>query len=147
LLGRFFEGYRQSSEESLATNAIGVIGYLGNFNVYDFYGVVDVHIARLQIPPQKRDALTGHQKEDYPYVLGKKPTYLMFERELTPTPADIERFIPVGVWPLVRSDYVVRSVWLTDEVNHEAGYFSFLERGDHPRTDAEVCLTGSKVTQ
>jgi len=147
LLGRFFEGYRQSSEESPATNAIGVIGYLGNFKVYDFYGVVDVHIARLQIPPQKRDALTGHQKEDYPYVLGKKPTYIMFERELTQTPADIERFIPVGVWPLVRSDYVVRSVWLTDEVNHEAGYFSFLERGDHPRTDAEVRLTGSKVTQ
>lgn len=130
LIGRFFSEHRRSQEESLATNAIGVIGYLADFSVLDFHGLVDVHIARAPIQQHQRSALTGHQREDYPYLLAKKPTYIMFGRELTRNPDDIERFAPPEAWRLAQRDYVVRSVWLDDTVNHQAGYFTFMERRD-----------------
>jgi arabinofuranosyltransferase len=138
LLGKFFTGYRLSSAESVATSAIGAIGYFGDLAVYDYHGLVDIHIARSPVPANKLKGRSGHQKSDYPYVLAKKPTYLMFSRELTKTPGDLQRFVPPDVWPLVQQDYVLRSVWLTDAVNQEAGYFTFLERRDHERLVGEA---------
>ncbi|HYN06418.1 MAG TPA: hypothetical protein VES67_03415 [Vicinamibacterales bacterium] len=136
LLAEFFDGYIQSPEESLGTNAIGIIGYVGDFKTYDANGLVDVDIAHASISPSQLARQAGHQREDFVRVLTKKPTYVMFGKELTPTSGDIERFVPPDVWPLVQQDYVVRSVWLTDRVNGEAGYFSFFERRDHNRSTA-----------
>ncbi len=128
LIGRFFSGYRTTADESLATSAIGAIGYYADMKVYDFNGLVDIHIARAPIAANKLKGRAGHQKADYPYVLAKKPTYLMFSRELTPEAGDIRRFVPAGVWPLVEPDYEVCSVWMSDEVNDQAGFFTFLRR-------------------
>ena len=60
----------------------------------------------------------------------------MFGLELTGNPADVEQFAPPGVWPLVQEDYIIPVGWLSNEDNQEAGYFCFLERRDHLRSDA-----------
>jgi hypothetical protein len=53
----------------------------------------------------------------------------MFRRDLRPTP--VERVgLPPGVAPEVAAAYRPVSVWLEDPENHEAGYFTFLERRD-----------------
>lgn len=132
LIGQFFNKYRKASAESLATNAIGAVGYYADMLIYDFHGLVDLHIARMPVPPNKLKGRAGHQKSDYPYVLAKRPTYLMFSRELGREPTDLRRYVSADVWPLIERDYEVRSVWLTDAANHEAGYFSFLERRSAP---------------
>jgi arabinofuranosyltransferase len=132
LIGRFFATYRLSSAESLATNGIGAIGYSTDIDILDFNGLVDVHVAHSPIGAGA-SRLTGHQKSDYPYTLGLKPTYIMFGRDLTRRPGDFQQSVPPGVWPLVEEDYVVRSVLLKDEANGQSGYFSFLERRDHAR--------------
>jgi hypothetical protein len=134
LIGRFFASYRLSSDESLATNGIGAIGYLADMRILDFNGLVDVHIARTPIGTGRR-RLAGHQKTDYPYTIGLKPTYIMFGRDLLKRQGDLRGSAPRQAWDLAQADYVVRSVWLNDEANHESGYFTFLERRDHARPE------------
>lgn len=136
LIGRYFRDYRRSPDESLATSAIGAIGYYSDMKVLDFHGLVDRHIARTAVPDIKRMGRAGHQKTDFPYLFAKAPTYIMLTRELTPEPADLRRLSPPGVWDLVAGDYEPQSVWLTDTVNGEAGYFTFLVRRGAPRHDA-----------
>ena len=132
LIGRFFRDHRRSPDESLATSAIGAIGYYSDMTMLDFHGLVDRHIARTAVPDIKRMGRAGHQKTDFPYLFAKSPTYIMLTRELTPEPADLRRFAPPGVWDLVAGNYGPRSVWLTDTVNGEAGYFTFLVRRGVP---------------
>jgi hypothetical protein len=51
----------------------------------------------------------------------------MWSRSLRDEPAGWPRYEPEVLREL-REDYELRHIWLADEENGEAGYFSFLER-------------------
>ncbi len=128
LIGRFFNRYRKAATDSVATDAIGAIGYYADMTVYDYLGLADTHIAHLPVARNQEKGMPGHQKADFPYILAKRPTYLMFSRFFTPSPAPVEDVVPPEILREVDAGYLVRAVWLDDTVNHESGYFTFLER-------------------
>jgi arabinofuranosyltransferase len=130
LLGKFFDQYRRHASESLATPAIGAIGYYADMAILDIHGLVDTHIAHLPPPPNFGWSRPGHGKRDLPYTFALRPTYVMFSRDLTVKPIDLWIYLPEEMKPTVERDYVHRSVWLEDEGNGERGYFTFFERID-----------------
>ena len=130
IIGKFFGGYRRDYSESLATPAIGCIGYYSDMIVYDVYGLVDTHIAHLAAPPDFTQHLPGHGRSDLAYTLSQRPTYVMFGRDLTKAPVEIWQDVPEGLRDQIDREYVHRSVWLDDAVNGESGYFTFFERRD-----------------
>ncbi len=131
-IGRFFERYRRTPRESLGTAAIGAIGYYADMPIVDFHGLVDVHIAHEPVPRRFGSGRPGHERHDYPYILDLRPTYLMFSRDLTPAPVDLEHYLPREMPDAVREridrEYEPVSVWLDDPGNQEAGYFTFYRR-------------------
>lgn len=127
-IGRFFDKYRRDSSESVATSAIGAIGYYADMRVLDMHGLVDTHIAHLPAPPDLGRRRPGHGREDLAYTLSLEPTYVMFSRDLTSTPIDLWRYVPEELRTLVDREYVSTSVWLDDPGNGESGYFTFFER-------------------
>jgi arabinofuranosyltransferase len=129
-IGRFFEGYRRDHAESLATSAIGAIGYLADMRILDLHGLVDTHIAHLPAPPDLGRSRPGHGREDLAYTLSLQPTYLMFSRDLTPSPIELWRYVPQELRGHVDRDYVHTAVRLVDTGNSESGYFTFFERRD-----------------
>jgi len=130
VIGQFFRDYRRDYNESLATSAIGAIGYYSDMRVDDVHGLVDPHIAHLPAPPDFAKHRPGHGRTDLAYSLSLRPTYFMFPRELTPQPITLWQYVPEPLRASVDRDYVHRSVWLTDPRNAEAGYFTFFERRD-----------------
>lgn len=130
VIGRFFRGYRRDPSESLATTAIGAIGYYSDMRVYDIHGLVDTHIAHMPPPPDFGRLRPGHGRKDLPYTFSLEPTYVMFSRDLTPAPIELWRYIDNALRPVVERDYVHRAVWLVDDANGQRGYFTFLERRD-----------------
>ncbi len=131
VIGEFFAHYGKPGE-SLATGAIGAVAYYSELSVQDVHGITDSHIAhhgRAQ-GDSLGTGLPGHEKADYPYVFGKKPTFYMFSRRLRERPLPgIPQLVP-EVDALVAREYKVGSVRLVDKVNGQSGYFSFLERRD-----------------
>ena len=127
-IGRFFRGYRQSPAESLATDAIGAIGWYSEMKIFDYFGLVDPHIAHLPVAAGREKDLAGHQKTDFSHVVAKRPTYLMFSRLLTPTEQDAWASVPPTVRPAVEAEYEPRAVWLDDARNGESGFFTFYQR-------------------
>jgi arabinofuranosyltransferase len=130
VIGRFFNGYRREYSETLATSAIGAIGYYADMRVDDVHGLVDPHIAHLPAPADFAKHRPGHGRTDLEYSFDRRPTYFMFPRDLTPTPVELWRYVPESLRDQVNRDYVHRSVWLVDPVNGEQGYFTFFERRD-----------------
>ena len=130
VIGKFFREYRRDYSESLATPAIGCIGYYSDMMVYDVYGLVDTHIAHLAAPPDFTQHLPGHGRSDLAYTLSQRPTYFMFPRDLTTKPVELWQDVPEALRDEMNREYVHRSVWLADPVNREAGYFTFFERRD-----------------
>ncbi len=128
LLGRFFKQRRRSPSESLATSAIGAIGFYADMKVYDLHGLVDTHIAHLPPPSTAGRGRPGHERRDLAYTIGLRPTYLMFSRSLTPDPEDLHRYVPEALRPTVDREYQPVTVWLNDPRNRERGYFTFYER-------------------
>ena len=128
LFGRFLHTYGHSTE-SIATRGVGAIAYYSAMPVIDVLGIVDPHISRVR----EQGTFPGHSKRDWPYVLGLRPTYLVFYSRLTPEPRPFARLTddmgPMEIQQ-VRRDYRVVSTWLEDPVNGDAGYFTFLERKD-----------------
>ena len=111
-----------------ATGAIGVLGWESGLAVHDFHGLVDPAIARAGASAEPLGTgLPGHEKGDLLHVLAKRPTYWMWSRSLRDEPAGWPRYEPEVLREL-REDYELRHIWLVDEENAEAGYFSFLER-------------------
>jgi arabinofuranosyltransferase len=130
LQGEFFARYGKP-EESIATAAIGAVGFYSGLRVYDVHGIVDPHIAhREEGDAEFGTGLPGHEKSDYRYIFARKPTFYLFNRRLFPKPFPGQPKLADEVDELVARDYRVRSVWIEDEVNDEAGYFAFLERRD-----------------
>jgi arabinofuranosyltransferase len=133
VIGQFFQTYRRDPAESLATTAIGAIGYYSEMRIYDIHGLVDTHIAHLPPPPNFAKARPGHGRSDLPYTFSLQPTYVMFSRDLTPQPIELWMYVPPALRAAVDRDYVHQSVRLVDERNGENGYFTFFERRDSAR--------------
>jgi hypothetical protein len=133
VLGKFFDRYRRDRSESLATTAIGAIGYYADMQVLDMHGLVDTHIAHMPPPPDFGWGRPGHGRKDYPYTFSLRPTYVMFSRDLTPRPIELWNYVPEDMRVAVEQEYVHRSVWIQDPANAEDGYFTFFERRDSAR--------------
>ncbi len=131
LLAEFFNGMAAGRPEaSLATRAIGVLGYRTDLAILDFHGLVNSRIARQGRGRRPLGSgLPGHEKVDYGYILDQQPTWWMFSRRLRDHPAGWPRYDPETDRRLHR-EYGLRSVYLEDPLNGEAGYFTFLERKD-----------------
>ncbi len=128
LIGKFFHEYKHDSNESLATDAIGAIGYFSGMKIYDIYGIVDPEIAHLsQADKPLGWGLAAHEKTNDAYIFSKIPTYYMFSRRLTEEPTSIPDFANHNWNDYIWANYRLSSVWLEDTKNHEAGYFCFLE--------------------
>lgn len=127
-IGRFFNDYRRDPSESLATSAIGAIGYYADMQIHDIHGLVDVHIAHMPPPPDFAKKRAGHGRSDLRYTFSLKPTYVMLSRDLASEPVDLWRYIPDDLRGEVDRDYAPTSAWLTDPRNNESGYFTFFER-------------------
>jgi hypothetical protein len=126
LIGKFFNEYKKSNDESIATDAIGAISFYSDLKVYDFHGLVDPVIARMQFEDVGK-GFPGHEKMDLLYTLSKLPTYFINNRKFTNEPAGYPSYSP-EVNKVLQSEYRVVSKWLVDEKNNEKGYFTFLER-------------------
>jgi hypothetical protein len=130
VIGHFFDRYRRDPSESLATTAIGAIGFYADMQIYDIHGLVDTHIAHMPTPPDFARRRAGHGRSDLRYTFALAPTYVMFSRDLTPEPIDLWRYVPADLRATVERDYTHASAWLTDTRNGESGYFTFFERRD-----------------
>ena len=64
-----------SSGQSVACAPIGAVGYYSDLIVYDMLGLTDAHIAHKEMPVTGH--WVGHEKHDGPYILSRKPTYLL----------------------------------------------------------------------
>ncbi len=128
LLGKFFDRYKNSYDESVASTAIGAISYYADMKIIDFFGLVDPYLAHREVR-HLGSGMPGHEKLDLDYLFSKRPTYIMYRREFTRNPRSINEF-----WnhPIIRNEYKVTAVWLKDRENGEEGYFSFLELKDTP---------------
>lgn len=129
LIGRFFHDYAKSSDESVATPAIGAISYYSGIRVYGFHGLVDPTIAHRRARGKHPGlGLPGHEKGDMTYILSREPTYVMVHRRFTPEAAGYPSDIDVTAEHELERDYEPVSVWLDDPVNRESGYFTFYRR-------------------
>ncbi|MBI4720855.1 MAG: hypothetical protein HY770_06470 [Chitinivibrionia bacterium] len=114
--------------------------------MYDFFGLVDTHIAHLPAAAGGAPGLPGHEKEDFRFLFSKKPTYIIFTRLLAREPPpfpDYRAFSPASTpgdgrargsdeterWmsAFLREHYDLKCVRLADRENNEEGYFAFLE--------------------
>ena len=132
-IGRYFRDTKQAERESIATRGVGAIAYYSGLRVDDVLGIVDPHIAHTR-PTGMGRGLPGHEKRDWPYVLTKKPTYIVLSSSLTAEPKPLEQLTgDMGALEVdsVRQDYVPAAAWMTDDLTGESGYFSYLERRDH----------------
>ncbi len=128
LIGQFFHDYKRDNDESLATDAIGAIGYFSGMKIYDIYGIVDPEIAHLSESNKPLGwGLPAHEKTNDAYIFSKTPTYYMFSRDLTEEPVSIPDFADPDLQRYISDNYKLSSVWLEDTKNQEAGYFCFLE--------------------
>jgi arabinofuranosyltransferase len=133
LIGKFFHDYRRSARESLATDAIGAISYYSELTVYGFHGLVDRHIARRRAKGQTPGlGLPGHEKGNLMYILSLRPTFIVFSRLLEESPAGYPELDDETAAELLEREYEPVSVWLEDNANGEAGYFTFYQRRASP---------------
>jgi hypothetical protein len=83
------------ADASLATIAIGAVGYFSELRLVDPYGIIDPWIAH-----QKRrlgGGYAGHEKHDVDRVLAQRPCYLLIVNNLTHN-AIPEDAIPEALW-------------------------------------------------
>jgi hypothetical protein len=132
-IGRFF-GREGRPGESLATDAIGVVGWSSGLTVYGAHGLVDPVLAR-RAGRGVGAGVAGHERLDFAYLLGRRPTFLMFRRELRR-----EKLRGLELAPEMAelaAEYRLRAVWLEDPANGEVGWFSYLERRDRAEASGE----------
>lgn len=73
---------------SLAAVPIGAVAYHSGLPAIDMVGLTDRHIARRDMPDMGA-GWAGHEKHDGPYVLSRRPTFLLLGNiDVTPAPRD-----------------------------------------------------------
>ena len=127
LIARFFSDHAPEPSCSILTWDIGVLGYDTRFAIDDALGIVDPVIAHARPDASMGQGLAGHEKQDLRYSYSLRPAFVMYTVQLRPAPADWPHY-PPDLEARVRAEYELNSVWLTDERNNEAGYFTYLER-------------------
>lgn len=83
--------------ETVAAVPIGALSYYSGLVVYDMLGLTDAHIARREMP-EMGSGEAGHEKHDGPYILSRRPTYLLLGNiDITDAPRDptAQPFIPI----------------------------------------------------
>jgi hypothetical protein len=128
VIGRFFRDYKCDDSDSIALEPIGAIPYYSRLITHSAHGIVDPVIAHKRFADRTLgQGLPGHEKIDWLHAISKKPTYILFSRQLRPQPEPFPRY-PEPIDVLVRPNYRLQSTWLDDPGNGESGYFTFLER-------------------
>jgi len=130
LIGDFFARRETPNPPSLATDAIGAIGWKSGITVYGVHGIVDPEIAHAG--PGGRplgSGWAGHDKKDWARLFARKPTWIMLSRALTAS-SDARLGFSPEVEAAILKQYELEAVWQEDVVNGEAGYFVFLQRRD-----------------
>jgi arabinofuranosyltransferase len=126
LIGKYFRRHKKSTEESLATRAIGAISYYAEMKIIDLHGLVDPVIARQKKKDIGRE-YPGHEKSDMLYTLTqRRPTFIVFDRRFYKRPQRPPRYDPESD-RLIAENYKLSSVRLVDKANGEEGFLSFLE--------------------
>ena len=127
VIGRFFRDYKCRDSESIALEPIGAIPYYSGLVAHSAHGIVDPVIAHKTYADQTLgQGFPGHEKIDWLHAISKKPTYILFSRQLRAEPEPFPRY-PDRIDALVRPNYRLRSAWLNDPANGESGYFTCLE--------------------
>jgi hypothetical protein len=125
LIGKYFNRYKKSEQESLTTRAIGAISFYARLKIYDQDGLVDPAIAHQKAEDIGR-GFPGHEKTNVLHALRKGPTYFVFDRRIYRKPITPPRY-GAEADALIRERYRLSHVWLEDRVNGEKGYLTFLE--------------------
>lgn len=131
-LGRWFRR-AAPPDASLATIAIGALGYHSGLTLIDPYGLIDPVIAHTDTPLGAGYA--GHEKFDTDYVLSRRPAYILLVNLPTPGPARADKLHNV-VWgafnhamidnPRLAEHYAYKTIRL------ESGYLNLHVRRDLP---------------
>lgn len=130
-------GQHADADASIACVPIGAVGYYSKLPLYDMMGLTDRHIAHKRI--SIGSGQPGHEKHDGPYILSRKPTYLLLGNiQVLDAPMDLEdpKFVKPAV-PAIRQreddifipqllqEYEPRRVQLQGGL-----HFHFLQRRD-----------------
>jgi arabinofuranosyltransferase len=125
LIGKFFDRYKKSEQESLTIRAIGAISFYARLKIYDQDGLVDPEIAHQKTEDLGR-GFPGHEKTNVLHALLKKPNYFVFDRRIYKKPIRPPSY-GAEANALIRENYRLSQIWLEDRVNDEKGYLTFLE--------------------
>jgi hypothetical protein len=125
LIGKFFDRYKKSEQESLTTRAIGAISFYARLKIYDQDGLVDPEIAHQKAEDLGR-GFPGHEKTNVLHALLKGPTYFVFDRRIYKKPIRPPSY-GAEANALIRENYILSDFWLEDRANDEEGYLTFLE--------------------
>ena len=141
-IGEAFAAHAGGANASIATDAIGAIGWFSGLRVYGAHGLVDPQIAHQAAAAHAVGSdFAGHDRRDLWRLFEREPTYFMFTRELRPTrPSGIE--VPDAYADVVAADYRLATLWIEDSANGEAGWLPFLERRAEP--DAPTGAPGER---
>ncbi|MFT5289696.1 MAG: arabinofuranosyltransferase [Planctomycetota bacterium] len=133
--GQWLARYAESGD-SISLLPIGAIGFYSGLHVIDQLGLIDEHIAHLDV--ETGTGYVGHEKFDNDYVLGLQPRFLManhqvtFGQEITQTQYDGAAYFEVHRdlvgRPQLRRDYVFRCIRAGDGL-----HYAFYERRDLTR--------------
>jgi hypothetical protein len=150
-IAEFFSGYARGPRASIATDAIGALGFYSELAVHDLSGLTDRHIARTPIK-EPGMGLAGHERLDLNYSFHRLPTYFLLARELAPvevtkvmkpaaTMSDLcqvlgalyPKSVKILSWmrnneAFVRQHYRLVAAPILDLENEEKGFLAFLER-------------------
>ena len=129
-IAEMFARRAETRSDSVATDAIGAIGWFSGLHVHGAHGLVDPQIAHQSASAHDvGDDYAGHDRRDLWRLFEKQPTYFMFTRELRDTKPDVIE-VPDTYAAAVAAGYRLQSVWIEDPENAESGWFSFLEQSE-----------------
>jgi hypothetical protein len=88
--GRWFKA-NSPADATVATVAIGAVGFFSERTIVDPHGIVDARIGHR--PIELGRGLSGHEKYDVEQVLSRRPGYILLVHYLTPAPLPAERVL------------------------------------------------------
>ncbi len=94
-VGRWLHSVAPDDDASVATVAIGAVGYFSGLRVIDPHGLVNPAIAHRDQPLGR--GYSGHEKFDVDQVLAQRPTFILLIHYLTPQPLP-RHVVPAAAW-------------------------------------------------